>query len=156
MARRDQHTFDLFDYEPPAVAPVYPPEVTAAATHKTLMCKTLSCALERDNRSREDIAKLLSDSLGESGKEGQLANWASPAKETHNIPAYKLMALIQILQTGRPANAIELLNSLLQDTGLIVCESKYRDLIDSRLMLDAADKMKEAADLAAAKWKAQS
>lgn len=156
MRRRDPNTLDMFkDFEPPEVAPSYPREVLAAATQKTLVAKTLSCALERDPRSRKDIVERLSELLGETVSESQLDSWSSPAKETNNIPAYKLVALVSALHAERTANAVEFLNSLLKDSGLIVCEGRYQSLIDRELAKETAARLLAKAEIDDAKWKAQ-
>ncbi len=137
--RRCEQTPDLLSWKPPAVEARFDPARVRAATPQAKVARVLSEALKKDGRSREQIAAALSRELGESVRRDSLDAWASEAREGSNIAAYRLMALAGLL------NSKELLNELLDGTGLVVVEKRYAPLITKQLILEQQERLKKMA-----------
>lgn len=61
-----------------------------------VIAKSVARALRDDSRSRDDIARALSELLDEDVSRCMLDAYASEARETHNISAARLFALIAV------------------------------------------------------------
>lgn len=134
---RCEHTQDLLSWEPPKVEARFDPIRVRAHTPQAKVSKALSEALKIDGRSREEIATALSKQLGETVSRDSLDAWASEARETSNISAYRLMALAVVL------NSKELLNEMLSDSEMIVVDRKYLPLIKRQLIEDQQERLKK-------------
>ncbi|MDX5595293.1 hypothetical protein [Pseudovibrio sp. SPO723] len=145
--RRCQHTGDLLSWQPPKVEARFDPDRVRAASLPAKVARALSEALRTDRRSREEVAAALSDRLGEAIRRDSLDAWASEARESSNISAYRLMALVAVL------NSKELLNELLTGTDMIVVDRKYRPLIERELMEEAQLRLKRMIQQADREWR---
>src|SRR5258708_6613983 len=105
--RRDVHTPDLFgDFTPPTVVERFLPERIRAASPAARVKRIVSEAIRDFGRSRGEIAKAMTDYLGESVTPAMLDQYTSTANEGHNIPAYRLAALLAVTGDVRIANAL--------------------------------------------------
>lgn len=105
-------------------------------------------AMKDSGHSREEIAELMSEYLGgEKVTVLMLQQYTSTANESHNIPAYRLMALFAVTNDAR------LLNELLAGSGFIAVPDRYEALLRrerAKLHLDRINQEIEDADRA---WK---
>ncbi|SDR40313.1 hypothetical protein [Pseudovibrio sp. Tun.PSC04-5.I4] len=125
---RCQQTDDLLNWQPPQVEARFEPARVRSATPSGKVCRTLSEAMKKDGRSREEIAAALSVHLGESISRDSLDAWASEAREASNISGYRLISLISVLKSK------ELLNEFLARTDMVVIDRKYLPLIERQVM----------------------
>lgn len=147
--RRDTNTPDLFrDFTPPPVVARYDADRVRAATMTMRVARAVSEALKTSGRSRDVIAHLMSEWLGETVQPSMLDAYASAAREKHNIPAHRLIALAAVTQDAR------LINALLTDTGLIAVDAKYEALIRREMAKEARDRLDREIAAADATWKA--
>jgi hypothetical protein len=147
--RRDPETVDLFsEYTPRPVVERYAAERVRAARAGARIKRAVSEAMRESGRSRSELAKAMSDYLGESVTTGMLDQYASTANEGHNITAYRLVALLAV--TGD----LRLINALLSDTGAIAVDGKYEALIRREMAKEARDRLDREINAADAQWRA--
>ncbi|MBO9421743.1 hypothetical protein J7481_19705 [Labrenzia sp. R4_2] len=151
MAKRrgDTLTGDLLSWEPPKVEARFEEARVRAATLAGKVCRVVSEAMKEDGRSREEIAVELSDYLGEDISRDSLDAWASEARDKNNVSAYRLIALVKLL------NSPEMLNELLADTEFLVVDRKYKALIERELAIETREKLNRMIDAADAEWKSR-
>lgn len=147
--RRDPATPDLFrDFAPPPVVARYEAERVRAATMSMRLARAVSEALRGCGRSRAVIAHLMSEWLGEPVSEAMLNAYSSGARDKHNIPAHRLIALAAVTRDAR------LINALLADTGLIAVDEKYEALIRREMAKEARERLDREIAAADATWRA--
>lgn len=101
MARRDSKTLDLFAWEPPAMVARYDEQRVRAADLKVRIARAVSETLSDCADCRADVAKAMSEWLGETITKTTLDAYASPAKEDHTISYLRLIALVHATQDRR-------------------------------------------------------
>ena len=149
-ARRDSVTPDLFrDYEPRPVVVRYAPERVRAATCAARVARAVAEALKECGLSRDVAAQKMSDFLGETVTTNMLAQYSAPSNSSHNIPAHRLVALLQV--TGD----LRLINALLADTDCIAVDSKYEALIVREMAKEAIDRLNKEVAASDARWRAR-
>lgn len=97
-APSDTGTLDLLSWQPPA-----PPKPTRIErpTGEDLAARItleVATALRESPLTREEIAERVGEYLGETISRGVLDQYASQAKDDHNISAYRLAALARVLE----------------------------------------------------------
>ncbi len=148
--RRDPHTADLFGAaSAPSVVPRFEAERIKAVGLQARVARAVSETLKDCEQSRNAIAEQMSAFLGDRVPLSMLDAYASLAKDAHNIPAHRLIALVAVAGDAR------LLNALLADTGFIAIESKYEALIRREMAREARAEIDKAIATADAEWKAQ-
>lgn len=148
--RRDASNLDLFrDFDPPPVVERYTPERVRSYKCSGRIAAAVSETLKTCGRPRADIARAMSEYLGERVSEAMLNQYAAPSAEGHNIPAHRLVALAVV--TG---DARRLANVLLADTNLIAIDAKYESLINRELADEAIEKLQRRRNAADAQWRA--
>lgn len=146
---RDTSTPDLFrDYEPRPVVERYDPERMRASTVSMRIARAVSEALRSDGRKRDEIAREMSEYLGDTVTEAMLNQYASPSNDRHNIPAHRLIALLVVTGDAR------LINAALSDTGLIAVATKYEALIRREMAKEQRERLDREIAAADARWKA--
>ena len=149
MTKRDGNTLDLFrDYEPTPVVARFDEADIKAFSRQRRLSKAIARTLDEAEKSREELARLLSEAVGETVSKGMLDNYASPEKP-HSIPAIRLAGLVAVTGDARA------LNTLLSDAGLIVVEAKYEALLrreKARELRVLLEREEQAAD---AEWRAR-
>ncbi|MGD9769522.1 MAG: hypothetical protein AB7U62_17950 [Pseudolabrys sp.] len=149
MKRRDDKTIDLFkDYTPKPVVARFAPEQVRAATCAARVAMAVSATLKDCGRSRDAIAQLMSEYLGETITSEQLYAYTSPARDKHNISTPRLVALAVVTKDVR------LFNALLDGTGFIAVDARFETLIRRELAREARDKLDREITNADAEWKA--
>lgn len=148
--RRDTQTIDWLDpsqWSPPEVEERFEPAKVRASTLPAKVSRVLSEALRGAGKSREDVAGELSDFLDEDVTTAMLDTYASEAREKNNIPAYRLMALVALLD--RP----EILNELLSDTRFMVIDRKFKPLIERELAIEMRENLDRFIGKSDSDWK---
>lgn len=147
--RRDASTPDLFrDFTPPPVVERFAPERVKAARCSARVARAVAEAIKESGRSRDVIAHLIGEYLGETITVAMLDQYSSTANERNNIPAHRLVALLAV--TGD----LRLMNALLADTDVIAVHSKYEALIRREMAKEARDKLDREINAADAQWRA--
>lgn len=147
--QRDSITPDLFrDFTPPSVVERYSPERVRAVRCSARVKRAVAEAIKDSGRSRDVIAELMSQELGERVTVGMLDQYTSTANESHNIPAHRLVALFSVTADVR------LINALLADTSVIAVDAKYEALIRREMAKEMRDKLDREIGAADAQWKA--
>ncbi|EFO32464.1 conserved hypothetical protein [Roseibium sp. TrichSKD4] len=146
-ARRDTLTGDLLSWEPPKVEARYEETRVRAATLRGKVCRVVTEAMDKDGRSRDEIAGELSAYLREPISADTTYQWTSEANENRNIPGYALIGLAEIL------NAPEILNELLANSGFVVVDRKYIPLIEREIAIEQRERMDRFIAASDAEWK---
>lgn len=126
----------------------FPAERIRAATCAARIARAVAEAIKNSSMSRADIAKAMSEHLGESVTPGMLDQYTSTANERNNIPAHRLMALVAV--TGD----VRVLNAALQDTAFIAIGTAYEPLLRRELAKEARDQLDRAINDADTQWRA--
>lgn len=148
--RRDNLTSDLFrDYQPEPVVERFAPEEVQAWSQAARLSKAVALTLEESAMSREDIAVAMSEVLKANVSKTMLDNYASQAREQVSISALRLIALIEVTGDARA------LNTLLENSGLIVVPQKYEALLRRERAREAVKRFEREEQAADAEWKAK-
>ena len=111
---RDSGTVDMFsEYAPPEVVERFAPERVRAAKCSARIARAAAEAIRDSKHSRDIIAQLMADYLGEHISVAMLDQYTSTANEKNNIPAHRLIALFVVTRDVR------LINALLADTDVV-------------------------------------
>lgn len=146
--RRDTLTLDLFrDWEPPKVAVSLPAGTVRGGTLATQIARAVSHALSECDQSRYEIAKAMSEYLGQDVSKNMLDAYASQARGEHKITLERLIALIEVTkQYG-------LLGFIAKNFDLIVVPKKYSDLIDLHFIDEQMKFLEQRKNAGLARWK---
>lgn len=148
MKARDAATIDLFrDYSPQPVVARFAPEAVRTPSLPARISLAVARSLKDHGRDRAQVAKEMSAYLDETVTKGMLDAYASQARESHNIPAHRLIALVLVTGDPRP------LNALLVDADLVVVDAKYEALIRREMLKEARDRIDREAAAADADWR---
>ena len=132
MARRDNRTADLLDWQPPQVAVGYAGDVAGRGSLDSRIARLLSRALRdaQDERglSRDRVADLISRELGRNVTKDSLDKWTSEASTAHRVPLDVFVAMVRVLE------AEELLGFIPEQLGFVVVPKKYADIIELHLI----------------------
>lgn len=149
-ARRDRQTLDLFrDYAPAPVVPRFDPDTVKAYRLQGRLAKAVARTLDDAGRSRADVAKAMTEVLGEDVSKAMLDAYASQAKESHQISAARLAALVEVTGDARA------LNVLLADFGLIAVPDKYEALLRREAAREMRERIEREEQAADAEWRAR-
>ncbi|MBL8575089.1 MAG: hypothetical protein JNM13_15550 [Hyphomicrobiaceae bacterium] len=147
--KRDNSTLDLFrEQVSPPVVPRFAEEDVRAWSQARRLSRAVAKTMDDDGRSREVLAEVLSEHLGERVSKAMLDAYASQEKD-HAISARRLAGLVAVTGDARA------LNALLAEVGLIVVEAKYEALLrreKARELRERAEREEAAAD---AEWRAK-
>lgn len=119
-----------------------------AATVPMLLARAVTETLKDCGDSRAQIAKAMSERLGERVSEAMLNKYASTASNEHSMPAHRLVALVAVTRDAR------ILNALLAEAGLIAVPEHYEALIRREVAKDARERLDREIAAADAEWKA--
>lgn len=148
----DRHTLDLFDWEPPAIAAGYGPEVAGRGGLSNQISRLVAQAL-RDaadaGLTRTDIAAALTKRLGRRVSADMLNKWASEAGEDHRIPLDGFIALVEA--TG----ATDLVGFMPGLFGFVAVPERYAGIIEMHLIEEHEAEIAARKAALAAKWKAK-
>lgn len=122
MRKKDRAIGDLFDFIPneKATVPSFSPETIKAATLTSKISKAVSITLcEADGLERTDVARRMSEYLGENVAEGTLNGYSSEARTNNKISVERAIALCHATGDFR------LLSMMADELGLAVIEARY-------------------------------
>jgi hypothetical protein len=147
--RRDQDTVDLFsEFTPAPVVERFSPERVRALRTSSRIARAVAEAIKQSRKSRPDIAREMSDYLGEEVSAAMLDQYSSTANEKNNIPAHRLIALLAVTAD------IRLVNAALHDTTFVAVDARYEPLIRREMAKEARDRLDREINAADAQWKA--
>jgi hypothetical protein len=150
MKTRDAGTIDLFrDFEPKPVVERFAADQVRTPSLPARISLAVAQTLKDHGGDRASVAKEMSAYLDEPVTKAMLDAYASQARESHNIPAHRLIALVLVTGDARP------LNALLVDAELITVPAKYEALIRRELLKEAAAKIERETAAADADWRAK-
>jgi hypothetical protein len=144
MSRRCTMTADLLAWQPPASTEVRfaDPAVTRAASRYAQLCRALSASVADSGLGREEIARRMSDYLGETYTEARLNADTAESKETHIINPIRLEAFCAATGDSR------VWSLLLEPLGLAVIERRYLPCIEAAILAEKADEIASALRIA--------
>lgn len=147
--KRDRSTLDLFrDFEPKPVVRRFEDEEVRAWSRGRRLSRAVAKTLEQTGADREEIAKAISEWLGENVSKAMLDNYASQEKE-HQISALRLVALFAVTGDARA------LNDLLGEVGLIAIDRKYEALLRREQARELRERLEQEEKAADAEWRAR-
>lgn len=94
-ARGDSLTGDLLSWQPEKVAVGFEAGAVRGNRMASRISQAVSLALKNCDRSRAEVARIMSADLGYTISETTLDAYASEAKETHKITLERFIALIE-------------------------------------------------------------
>lgn len=151
--RRDTETLDLLSWEPPAVVHSFAPEKIRASSLKTMISKVTSAALKEaaskdPSRTREQVAEMMGEWLGEACTETMLNAYASEAREDH-VPS-----IVRFLGIAHATGcAQEMLQALAELFGLAVVPEHYVPAIEAEMIADQVESLKTRQQAKRREWK---
>lgn len=145
--RRDPRTPDLFDWEPPVVAPEAPETKVRSATRRGRVAKTISLVLKECGMSREEVARRMSDVLGEEVSLNMLQAYASEAREEHRISLERAFALSEATRDPR------VLQIGAKLTGYVLVPERYLAAIEDAMLDDKIEELTQRRQMSRRKWK---
>lgn len=129
MKRRgDTQTLDLLSWELPQVAAEFADADYGRAPLAQQISQAIGLALGKSSKTRDQIAKEMSEFLGEPISRGMLDAYASPGKEKHRITLERFMALIHA------AGCPQLLGFVARQFDLAVVSADYVEVIELQLI----------------------
>lgn len=94
--RQDKSTPDLFSWEPPALVERYDESRVRSPSLKARIARAVGETLKESGGTRLEIARRMSEWLGEEITKNMLDAYASEAREAHTIPYIRMLALAQV------------------------------------------------------------
>lgn len=147
--RRDSDTLDLFrEFTPAPVVERFSAERVRAARASARIARAVAEAIRESGRSRDAIAREMSEFLGESVTPAMLDQYTSTANEKNNIPAHRLIALLAV------TSDIRIVNAALHDTGFVAVDARYEPLIRREMLKEAGERLAREQATADAQWRA--
>ncbi|ANK79418.1 MAG: hypothetical protein TEF_00395 [Rhizobiales bacterium NRL2] len=140
--RRDQQTMDLFAWEPPKLVARYDEQRVRAADLRIRIARAISETLNDCDLDRSEVAKAMSEWLGEPVSKSTLDAYASPAKEEHTISYLRLMALVHVTGDRR------LLQIAAEPLGWSVIEDRWLPWVEVGQLADAKEDLDRHYDMA--------
>jgi hypothetical protein len=131
---------DLLEWQPPETVHRFDDIQVRAATIGGRICRAISAALTDCARSRGEIAEVMTTYLGQRVTLNMLNAYASQAREEHQIPLVRFVALVHATGDRR---LLELLAELF---GWTVIERKYLPLIDLATVQERAGELERIRD----------
>ena len=155
--RRDPDTVDLFsEFTPAPVVERFSPERIRAAHAAARIARAVAEAIKESGLAapglppaRDQIAREMSDYLGESVTPAMLDQYSSTANEKNNIPAHRLVALLAVTGDAR------IVNAALHDTGFVAVDARYEPLIRREMLKEAGEKLAREQAAADVEWRAK-
>jgi hypothetical protein len=140
MARHGRQR-DLLDWVPPEPVVRFDERTVRAATVAGKLCRGISQALKDCGRSRADVAKAVTEFLGEDMSTNMLNAYASEARDDHVINVVRFIGLIHATGDRR------LLELIADMFGWIVMERKYLPLIELASLREKEDEISRQRDM---------
>ncbi|PWR26004.1 DNA transposition protein [Zavarzinia aquatilis] len=144
---RDPRQGDLLGWEPPALVERYDERRVRAGSLRGQIARAVAETLTDSELDRDEIARRMSDYLGEDVSRSMLDAYASQAKEDHTISYVRLVALVEVTGDPRPLQlAAEL-------TGRAVIEGRYVHAIRAEMIREKREELDREEKSARRLWK---
>lgn len=131
---------DLLSWQPPEPVVAYAPEQVRAASVAASIARAVAATLRDAPVSREDIAQRMSAYLGDRVSKAMLDAYASEARQEHQIPVTRLVALMHATGDRR------LLQLLAEPLGWAVIERRHLPLIELAAVQERQEELRRRAD----------
>ncbi|MGO1078294.1 DNA transposition protein [Inquilinus sp. CA228] len=137
MTRRvsDPGQPSLLEWQPAKVVKRFAAELIRAASLRAKLCRGLKLTLKECGMTRAEVAKGMSDYLGETITPGALNTYVSESMDDRIVNAVRFIAFVAVTGDPRP------LNALLEELGLVVIERKYLPWIEVGMLREQQDKL---------------
>lgn len=143
--RSDMATLDLLeDWSPPEIVQRFDAAKVRTATLRARIARAVSETLHDSDMGREDIARAMTDWLGEDEDvtKNMLDAYASQAREPHTISYLRLLALVHV--TGD----VRLLQLGAEMFGHSVVDDRYLPWVEVGQLADRKENIEKAFDAA--------
>lgn len=151
MKRRPPPTQDqpsLLEWQPAKVVKRFAAELIRAASLRAKLCRSLKLTLQECGMTRAQVAKGMSDYLGETITPGALNTYVSESMDDRIVNAVRFVAIVAVTGDPRP------LNALLEDLGLVVIERRYLPWIEVGMLDEQRKQLDREMDSARQRAKA--
>ena len=137
--RRDAHTMELLNWQPPEPAVRFDEREVWGATLGARVCRAMALALAECEADRDEIALRMSEYLGVKVPKAMLDAYVSEARDTHTINIVRFAALVHATKDWR------LLSLLPELFGFAVVDERYVSVIRATQMRERADELESMA-----------
>lgn len=137
--RKNADQIELLNWEPPQIVKRYDEERVRTHSLNHKISRAIAETLSETELERADVARRMSEFLGEEVSRNMLNAYASPAREDHNISYVRLLALMHA------TNDVRLLQIGAEMFGHVVAENKYLDWIKLGMEADRRDQAQRVA-----------
>jgi hypothetical protein len=144
---RDSRTLDLLSWTPPALTRAFDQVTVRAASLRTAIVKGIAVALKECGKGRDQVAREMSDYLGESCPKNMLDAYAAESHENHTISLLRFVALIAVTRD------IRLLSQIAELMGWAVIPAKYLPAIEEAMLADKIEELQQRKASARKTWK---
>lgn len=150
MARnREPSPTPLFDWRPPEAPAVryQAPEEVRAASLAASFVRAMQLAEEASGKSREEIAKSMSDYLQQPVSKAVIDQYMSEAREDYVINVVRFLAFMDATRDFR------LLSLLAAPFGLAIIDEKYLAAVEEAMCAEQIEALDRRKALARRKWR---
>lgn len=138
--RRALGQLDLLAWQPPQPVARFPDDAVRASTLSGRVSRAVAAALRDCGISREEIARRMSDYLGETVSQNMLDAYASQAREEHRISVPRFLALVHATGDRR------LMEAMAELFGWTVIERRFLPLIELAQVREREDELRRQAE----------
>ncbi|SDG61487.1 DNA transposition protein [Thalassobaculum litoreum] len=151
-APRDPLTLDLLSWRPKEpMTPVVPAPARSVEPEGWRLAERISLsvagALRESDMPRDEVARRMSEFLGEDVSAHMLSAYASQARDDHNISFARLVALSHAL--GR----LDLLDTGARLLGSAVVDQRYLPAIEEMILIDEIEEREQRRKQLRPKWR---
>ncbi len=139
---RDSRTPDLFSWEPPTLVRRFEETRVRAASLRQRIALAVAETLKECGRPRDEVARRMSEWLGEEVSRSSLDAYAAQSREDHTISLLRVLALLHA--TGD----VRLLQMAAELFGRSVIEDRFLPWVEVGQMADKKDEFDRAFDAA--------
>lgn len=143
-AIRDPAQTELLDWQPPEPVARFRADRVRGETLSQIFSRAVAAALadaDNDGVTREEIARRMSEFLGERISLNMLNAYASPARTEHGISLTRFVALLHATRDAR------LLQVVADQIGMAVIEPRYLPLIALASVQERQDELRRQAEV---------
>lgn len=137
----------LTDWHPPAIVDRYEERRVRGAGWRDRLARAVSVTLGDCEMARDEVARLMSETLGEEVSVAMLDAYASVAKADHTISAVRLLALMAVTGDVRP------LQMLADQVDRAVIPERYLGAVEAEILRDQRETLERKEKAARRRWK---
>lgn len=144
--RPDNRTLNLLDWQPPEPIASYPEEMVRAATIGARISKAVSLTLSEakreagDDLERADVARRMSEFLGDKVSENMLNAYASESRDAHNISVVRALAMMHATGDYR------LFKLIAEQLGFTIIDKKYESAVREAMIAEKLEELRAELD----------